>query len=140
MLIEIRSAFFKFLRNKPIEERKEYSLHHESFFIRNNKEILLHNQLTPLSFTDDGSVWLLLCTTSPAIFKERGNILIEKQNSNTLYVYDICKHNFEEKHIIDLTNNEKEIIKMSMRGCKTEQMSNDLYRSIESVNKYKKSI
>ena len=64
-----QSAYDLFL-SFPVAERKElifsFSFHHH----RNGKKKVVHQSVTPLALTDDGDLWLVLCTTSYSSKKE----------------------------------------------------------------------
>ena len=131
------SAYDLFL-SYPIEERKElifsFSFHHH----RNGKKKIVHQSLTPLALTDDGDLWLVLCTTSFSSRKEPGQYVMKLHNDSEYLEFNLDKGRWYHKEGLMLTLEEKEILLLSSQGYTMKEIAAIFGKSVDTIKLYKR--
>ena len=74
-LMEINEAGFRFYYDQPVEKRLDLSIEY-NFHIRTSEKHshLIHHKLTPALLSDNGDIWLALCTVSLSPEKNIGDV------------------------------------------------------------------
>ena len=140
MLVEINAAGFKFFNNLPIEERTEYTISYDFHLINGGKKRLYNHCLTPMLMTEDGRMWLALCTFSPSARKKTGYVRMQKNGDREYHEYNLTKHKWEKKQCAQLSDNEREVLLMSSQGYTMNEISDRLCKSLDSIKSYKRSL
>ena len=141
LLLEINRAGFLFAQNVPAENRLEYTLSYD-FQIKQpkGKDLLINHKITPLHLTDDGKVWLALCTASLSSHNNVGNIEVTRIGYNTRWKYNLETHCWKESEGVDLTDSEKEVLYLSTQGYTMNEISEHMYKSLDTIKGYKRQI
>ena len=79
----MNTAGFDFYDQIPLEERKKHIISYD-FRLKNkdNKVIMVHQELTPLFLAENGKIWKALCIISLSTAGHSGNIEIYKDGYN----------------------------------------------------------
>lgn len=141
LLLEINRAGFKFAEKLPIESRLEYTLSYDFQITQpNGKDTFINHKITPIKLTDDGKVWLALCSASLSAHSEIGNIEVFKKGCDTRWKYNIETHKWKEYEGTPLNNNEKDVLFMSAQGYTTNDISKLMFKSVDTIKGYKRQI
>lgn len=81
MLIEINRSGFNLFETIPVEERLDYTISYDFHFITGRKKQLINHNLTPMTLTKDGRIWLALCTVAMSSRSTPGHIVMRKSDS-----------------------------------------------------------
>ena len=129
LLLEINRAGFLFAQNVPAENRLEYTLSYD-FQIKQptGKDLLINHKITPLHLTDDGKVWLALCTASLSSHTHIGNIEVTRKRFNSRWKYSLGTHCWKECAGVELKDYEKEVLYLSAQGNRKIEVNHNLNR------------
>lgn len=141
LLLEINRAGFAFAQKVPLENRLEYTLCCD-FHIRQpkGKDLLVNHKITPLCLTNDGKVWLALCTVSLSSHTQIGNIEMIRKGYTTRWKYSAETHCWKECESVVLKDYEKEVLYMSAQGYTMNEISDRMCKSLDTVKGYKRQI
>lgn len=74
MLTELNRSGFRAFYDEPVENRRQCMMSYDFHIIHGDRLLLVNHKITPLAMTDEGRVWLALCTVSLSPHKESGHI------------------------------------------------------------------
>lgn len=140
MLKDINETGFEFFYSLPIEERNNYIITYDFHLVNEKRRILIHHQITPLVLTKEGRVWLALCTMSMSSNKTPGKIIMRKVGDNLYYEYSIAKKTWIKNCVVNLTEIEKDILRLSAQGYTMNDIAKKLCKSLDTVKGYKRSL
>ena len=140
MLLEINNKGFLLFNKIPISERKDYTISYD-FHIKSGKhKRLINHKLTPLLLTNDGRIWLAICTISLAAGNETGNVIMKKPGASSFYQYSFFDHKWEECKEIVLSDIEREVLSLSTQGYTMNDIADNICKSVDTVKACKRSI
>ncbi|MGV8135025.1 MAG: response regulator transcription factor [Mangrovibacterium sp.] len=141
LLLEINRAGFAFWENIPLKDRSEYAISY-NFHIQHasGKTDLINHQLTPLRLTPDGKMWLALCIASIPAKKHSGYIEVHRKGLNNYWSYRLEDKRWKECNGIELKDAEKKVLKLSAQGYTMAEIASMLFKSIDTVKSYKRSL
>jgi DNA-binding CsgD family transcriptional regulator len=141
LLLKINKIGFDFYETIPIKERNQYSISYDFNLInQEGKTILINQKLTPLFLTSEGKIWKALCLVSLSSSSDSGNIKIYKKGNLKIFEYNQKKHLWESSIAIKLSNREKEILHLSIRGFKVDEIAQEIFVSSNTVKFHRKKI
>ena len=101
---------------------------------------MVNQKLTPLFLTESGKIWKALCLISLSNANTSGNIRIYNNKSEKIYEYD-HKHAYWKKcEHLKLSDREKQIIQLSIRGFKIDEIATRLFISSNTVKFHRKQM
>lgn len=141
LLIEINKIGFDFYDRIQIKDRKDYSITYD-FHLKNQEErnILVHHKLTPLFLNSKGKIWKALCVVSLSSSNDSGNIKIYKKGSKEVIEYNLTKRAWQSSISKKLSNREKEILRLSIRGFKINEIAEEIFISANTVKFHRKKL
>jgi len=141
LLLKINQIGFDFYETIPLNERKNYSISYD-FHLKNQegKIILVNQKLTPLFLTDQGKIWKALCLVSLSSSSHSGNIKIYKKGNQKILEYDEAKSLWHSAHAIKLSDREKEILQLSIRGFTIDEIALKILLSNNTVKFHRKKL
>ena len=74
MLTELNRSGFRAFYDEPVENRRQCMMSYDFHITNGDRLLLVNHKITPLAMTDEGRVWLALCTVSLSPHKEAGHI------------------------------------------------------------------
>lgn len=101
------------------------------------ESILLHQKISPISFTPDGRVKYVLFALCFSPKKHVGPILVLETGHSNYYRYDETEGTWHEELFIELDKIKKEIIRLSAQGKTTPEIASMLCRSTDSIKAHK---
>jgi DNA-binding CsgD family transcriptional regulator len=140
MLTELNREGFKKFTSIPPEEKSQYTFSCDFHFINGKKKMLVRHTLTPLMLTENGKIWLALCSITPSIKNKAGNLVLKKEHEQWFYTYSLTIHKWSKKESVTLTETEKDILRLSLQGYTMKDMSSILFKSLDTIKAYKKHI
>lgn len=137
-LKDILEKAYDLFISSPIEERKKmvFSFSFNSSF--NGKKRVVHQSMTPLAMTEDGDLWLVLCTTFFSSRKTPGDYVMRVHNDDEYLQYNSEKGRWYLKEGIGLSSEEKEILLLSSQGYTMKEIASILNKSLDSIKLYKR--
>jgi DNA-binding CsgD family transcriptional regulator len=141
LLLKINQIGFDFYETIPLKERKNYSISYD-FHLKNQegKKILVNQKLTPLFLTDDGKIWKALCLVSLSSSNNSGNLKIYKKGNQKFLEYNEQKSHWYSAKAIKLSNREKEILHLSIRGFTIDEIAQEILISNNTVKFHRKKL
>lgn len=141
LLLKIQKIAFDFYETIPIGERIDYSISYD-FHLKNKEEkkILVNRKLTPLFLTDSGKIWKAVSILSLSSSNDSGNVKIYKKGNQRYLQYNEEGGFWESPQVIELTEREKEIIHLSIRGFKVDEIANHISVSANTIKFHKKKL
>lgn len=140
LLLKINQVGFDLYDQKPLEERKLYTISYDFHLKNNGNPILINQKLTPIFITEEGKVWKALCIVSLAENNTAGNIKVYKSDSNTILHYDLEDDCWKKEEKQTLTEREKEILQLSAQGYKVNEISERLFISPDTVKFHRRKL
>lgn len=141
LLLKINQIGFDFYENIPLEERMNYSISYDFNIKRQDNETILINQkLTPLFLTEKGKIWKALCLVSLSNSSDSGNIRIFDKKMAVIYEYDIGQSYWRKQNNIILTEREKQVIQLSIRGFKINEIAEKLSISSNTIKFHRRQM
>lgn len=141
LLDEVNTAVFQYLYRLPIKERREYLFTYDINITNDkNKNIMFHHNITPLSLTEDGKILYSICMTSPVAGNTRHNFRIKKRHAKYYLEYNFKKHEWEKKTCVTMSEMERLVLLLSASGYTMNAIANTIYKSLDSIRTYKRSI
>ena len=138
ILIEVVQQALKLLYSLPEEIREKLVLSYFFSMVNNSRRRLIHHKITPLAFSNDGKIWLALCTISMSSNKKLGNITLRKYGDSDYFFYSLNKHIWYHKEGIELTEMEHDILLLSSQGYTIKEIAYMLCKSEDSIKSYKR--
>ena len=141
-LIEINRASLDFFHHLPVSERDRYSVSY-NYHIRAPRVgewRLVHHKRTPVALSDAGELWLVLCSVSWAPDDSVIRATITSEVSSKVWEYDLDTMSWHESEREALTEFEKSVLVLSNRGYTMNEIADTIYKSVDSVKGYRKSL
>lgn len=107
MLLEVNKKGFDLFNELPVGDRLGYTISYDFHLTNGRHSRLIHHHLTPILLSDDGRVWLALCTVSLAATDEPGHIIMQKNGERSYFEYSTLRHKWEKKEGITLSEIER---------------------------------
>jgi DNA-binding CsgD family transcriptional regulator len=141
LLLQINTIGFDYYETIPVAERKQYTISYD-FQLKNQegKVILINQKLTPLYLTENGKIWKAICIVSLSNQQKSGNVVIAKNNGDTSLLYDLNENCWKKIPKLVLSEREKEIVQLSIRGFTIVEIGEKLFISPDTVKFHRKKI
>lgn len=140
LLKEIHSIYSDFINQYPIHERPRYIMSYDFHIVKNGLTVLVHCRHISLAMDKHGQVWIGVCLLSPSTKDGAGNMQMHKLDEAIWWSYNTKEKRWIEKLEIRLTEKEREVLMLSVRGFTVEEIATQIYRSKESVKSRCKKI
>lgn len=141
MLIQINKARSVFYTRIPKEERGLYTISYNFHIQKDKMKTLINHKLTPMALTEDGRVWLAVCTVSLSGQTSPGHVVMRKTGSEQdLWFYNLKLNEWVRIPPVFLNDKEKSILLLSAQGFTTKDIADKIFLSINTIKFYKKSI
>ncbi len=124
----------------PVTERMKLVFSFSFNSIRYGKTRVLHQSMTPLALTEDGDLWLVLCTTSFSSKKKPGDYVMRLHGDDEYMIFNPSKGRWYHKEGISLIEEEKDILFLSSQGYTMKEIGAILCKSLDSIKMYKRAI
>ena len=122
----------------PIEDRKKLVFSFSFHTNCNGKKRVVHQSLTPLTLTDSGDLWLVLCTASFSSSKSPGHYVMRLHRDEEYMLYNVEKGRWYHKEGVSLSFEEKEILLLSSQGYTVKEIAAVLSKSGDTIKMYKR--
>lgn len=141
MLLQINEAGFEFYKKTPIQDRLKYTISYDFHLTKPDKKlVLINHKLTPLALDRQHNMWLALCVVTHSSNDAAGNIIISKKDGSEVFEYDLVSKKWVVQKKIKLTQQEKEILTLSVQGFTMNEIAGQMDISIATVKFHKKNI
>lgn len=141
LLLKINQLGFDFYETIPLKERKNYSISYD-FHLKNRegKKILINQKLTPLFLDGNGKIWKAICLVSLSSSNTSGNIKIYKKGNQKFLEYNEKNCIWQPIKAIEISDREKEILQLSIRGFKINEIAEKIFLSSNTVKFHRKKL
>lgn len=133
---DVLDLFAKF----PLPERMNYVAQYSFHIMNGDKAQLTQHSLTPLCLTEDGTVWLALCTISMSSKKTACDVLVRKDSSPVYYQYNLRTHHWEERTHYSLTSVERDVLALSTQGYTMTEIADAMCKSVDTIKACKRRL
>lgn len=127
LLSEINRAGFAFCHTMPVSERTHYTLSYEIHLLHDKEEILVHHKISPLALSEEGDIWLAVCSVSLSSFSDAGHLEVRKKDSSDVWKYYPESRKWRKTPDVQLTERERSILTLSAQGYTIKDISERLY-------------
>lgn len=128
--------FFHFLKNIPVEKRTDYYISNR-IRMKNNegRYFPIIHRMFYIASAPNGSIWLALCLYNLSTAGEKADnlMIIDTSNGNCIEPDNLSEQNL-------LTQREKEILSLIGEGKASKKIAQQLYISINTVNRHRQNI
>lgn len=126
----------------PLDERSFiHAISCNFHFYVNGQAVLLNHRVTPIGRTASGEVWLVLCLVSPSVHSDMGHIEATVSSPSGFSIYEFEGHRWAKKgHRLELTEGERTMLHLSAQGYTMSQIGEKMFRSVDTVKMYRKSV
>lgn len=128
MLLEINERGFAFFYQIPQEKRRDYVISYDFHLAYGRHKVLIHHKLTPFRLTQEGRLWLALCSVSPSARKEAGHVMMRCKGRRTYHELILGSGRWVEKEEMMLTEEEKKVLFLSARGFNMSEIASEICR------------
>lgn len=141
LLAKINSIGFDYFEGIPLEERTRYTISYD-FHLKSDKrkKILVHHKLTPVFLTESGKLWKAICVVSLSAERDSGNIKITKQGDKEIFLFDLMEDRWKNVETINLSDREREILQLSIRGFTINEIAQETFVSPETIKFHRKKL
>ena len=140
MLLEVNKKGFDLFNELPVDDRLDYTISYDFHLINGRHSRLIHHHLTPILLSDDGRIWLALCTVSLAATDEPGHIIMQKNGESSYYEYSTSRHKWEKKEGITLSETERDVLRLSAQGYTMKNIADRLCKSEDTIKACKRNL
>ncbi|NJB37983.1 helix-turn-helix transcriptional regulator [Croceivirga sp. JEA036] len=141
LLLKINQIGFDKYLQIPIENRLNYTICYDFKLINSeNKTTLINHKLIPLFLTKDGKVWKAICLVTLSTSTQSGNIKVFNEKGQLTFKYNLNENYWINVKPIVLSEREKEIIRLSVKGFKVNEIASALFISSNTVKFHKKQL
>ena len=138
MLLEINNKGFQLFESLPMCERTEYTISYNFHITNGKKKNLINHKLTPIVLTQDGKIWLALCTMSMSSYNTPGHVFMKKSGGKSFFQYDLEAHKWKTVDEVRLTDVEKEVLKYSAQGYTMNEIADRMCKSVDTIKSCKR--
>ena len=140
MLLEVNKKGFDLFNDLPVGDRLDYTISYDFHLTNGRHSRLIHHHLTPILLSDDGRIWLALCTVSLAATDEPGHIIMQKNGERSYFEYSTLRHNWEKKEGITLSETERDVLRLSAQGYTMNDIADRLCKSVDTIKACKRNL
>ncbi|MDD6802858.1 MAG: LuxR C-terminal-related transcriptional regulator [Prevotellaceae bacterium] len=116
-----------------MENRRQCMMSYDFHITHGDRLLLVNHKITPLAMTDEGRVWLALCTVSLSPHKEAGHIEFRQFATGEKREYSLEAHRWKNRETITLKPEEKQILTLSAQGYTMKEIAGQMLRSFDTV-------
>ncbi len=140
-LMEINEAGFRFYYNQPAEKRLNLSIEYDFHIcMSESHRHLIHHKLTPILLNAKGDIWLALCSVSLSPRKDIGEVILTDCTCADRYVYSFEGRRWRKQPELILSDREKEIPQLSVKGLSNAEIGETLFIDANTVKFHKKKL
>ena len=140
MLLEVNKKGFDLFNELPVGDRLDYTISYDFHLTNGKYSRLIHHHLTPILLSDDGRIWLALCTVSLAATDEPGHIIMQKNGERSYFEYSTSRHKWEKKEGITLSETERDVLRLSAQGYTMNDIADRLCKSVDTIKACKRNL
>lgn len=141
-LLKINSLGFSFSKDISADDKKHYTISYNFRIINtiSKKVQTINHQLTPLIMMPDGAIWLALCVASVPPKSSDNAITMINNRTQERWDLDLKNNKWRKVKNVILTEQEILVLKYSAMGYTMNEIAEMVYKSFDSVKRYRKRI
>lgn len=140
-LLEINRVGFKFFEANITQEDRHLCYFTYDFHIPlNGKKALINHKLMPMLFTKDGRIWIAICIVSLSTRSFSRDLELHFESSPRYWRYNLSSHKWDEKRMIELSNEEKIVLQLCSQGFTIKEIAEIMCRSVDTIKFYRRSL
>lgn len=140
MLTEINEVGFKRFNEEPINARSRCYMSYDFHIVNREDRFLVNHKITPFALAPDGRAWLAMCVVSLSHHSTPGHIEFHRKGRPTYWEYDLESHCWQQRMIITLKPQEKQVLILSAQGYTVQQIAEKMCRALDTVKTYKRAL
>ncbi len=141
LLEEIDKKGHELFCRLPLESRLRSMLSFDYRMLQpDGKSIMVNQRNTPAFLTEQGEVRFALCVVSLSTHKHPGNVIIKVDDILHNYEYSFESKKWRKVSRILLTEREKDVLRLSARGCSNDVIADTLFINLSTVKFHKTNI
>ncbi len=129
---------FAFFNSVPLPERMGCAIKYDFHITNGRKTHLIHHTLTPLVMSQNGHIWLALCTMTQSARNTPGKVMMRIEKSSEYYEYNLTKKRWIRMLDVNLNEMEKDILHLSTQGYTMADIANKLCKSLDTIKACKR--
>lgn len=140
MLTEVNEVGFKRFNETPLEVRDRCFMSYDFHIVNGSNRYLVNHKITPFALADDGRAWLALCVVSLSAHNTPGQVEFRRKGERSYWEYDFNRHSWQERLIVTLRPQEKQVLILSAQGYTVPQIADKMCRALDTVKTYKRAL
>ncbi len=137
LLIRIHKIILDYFRQLPQNFRDLGFAGFNFRVVYRKKALMVNHKVKPLTLTDDGDIWLAICSVSPSVQKKSGNLFIYWDNQPARLEYDFDADKWSKQAVPKLDDVEKSILLLAEQGFGNKRIADCLCLSEKTVKNRK---
>lgn len=136
IVLEMKAAYLEFAKGFTPKQKSNHTFAINYRIRTRRRDYMVTQKFTPLKLCTNGKYWLGLFNITNSTHKTCEHAAIF--GNNFRYIYDFKQKRFQpfNEHL-ELTLIEKAILLRAVKGFTTEQIADDLYRSVNTIKTHK---
>lgn len=139
MLLEVNKKGFDLFNELPVGDRLDYTISYDFHLTNGRHSRLIHHHLTPILLSDDGRIWLALCTVSLAATDEPGHIIMQKNGECSYLNIPRCATSGKERRH-NLERDRERCLRLSAQGYTMNDIADRLCKSVDTIKACKRNL
>ncbi len=141
LLLKIFMAYQKMLQTIPKEESLGTALVFDLKLAAAEKyERIVHHRITPINLLPNGEMWYGIGILSPSVNTVSGNVIVYQKRAKTFLQLNLNTSQWEKISFPSLNAIEKEILLLSSQGFTVNQISQEMFRSVDGIKTAKRRL
>lgn len=130
---------FDLFNELPVGDRLDYTISYDFHLTNGRHSRLIHHHLTPILLSDDGRIWLALCTVSLAATDEPGHIIMQKNGERSYLNIPHCATSGKERRH-NLERDRERCLRLSAQGYTMNDIADRLCKSVDTIKACKRNL
>jgi DNA-binding CsgD family transcriptional regulator len=139
LLQEMHKAIDTKMNGIEKEKMRQSTISYNFHLTTDDTEQLVFLKATSIAFDKEGNSWLVACVLSPSPHSSFGHAFIRHRTGRNFSEYSFGTHRWEER-TLELTEREKEILLLTMKGHTIGQIASELCLSAHAVKYHRMHI
>ncbi|GHT10495.1 hypothetical protein FACS189426_10790 [Bacteroidia bacterium] len=134
LFIDIHCAILHYLSNPGDNPQEIDYFAFNIRFLHRGLSLMVYHKMIP--FFLNGCARMAVCHLSDSVIHKSGNLEIYSENNKKYSSYSFAKCQWQEKKIIELTNREKEILKLARQGKSNKEIADILHITEKTIRNF----
>lgn len=128
------------IQKVPVDLRDRISMALNFHVIHNKHLVMVMHKMSLLDFDAEGNPRLMLGLITPSVHSTPATFYIGVCGTEHFYQYKIENKEYVKKPIVHLSNEEVDMLRLTMQGFTIEKICNIMHKSADTIKFYRRNI